>query len=193
MSTEENNEGMEKKIMKILVLNGSATRHSHTRGLSKAFAQALQSEQVELLTFDVGKDMLPIYTGNAEDREHPAVRKLQSYAEQADGLVITTPEYHNGMSGALKNALDFLGSRQLKGKPVVIGAAAGGGKGGINALNGLRLVLRGVYAFVLPDQIVTDPDQHDEQADLVQWDALERVNNMATELLRITKLLSAGR
>ncbi|HZG13834.1 MAG TPA: NADPH-dependent FMN reductase [Candidatus Bathyarchaeia archaeon] len=179
--------------MKIMVLNGSATKQSHTRGLSKAFIEALSSEQVELLTFDVGIDMLPIFTGSPEDREHPAVRKLQSYAEQADGFVITTPEYHNSMSGALKNALDYLGGRQFKGKPVVIGAAAGGGKGGINALNSLRQVLRGVYALVLPDQIVSDPDQHDEKADLVQWDALERVNGIAAELQRVTKLLSAGR
>ncbi len=179
--------------MKLLVLNGSATAPSNTRGLSKAFTQALASEQVELLTFDVGVDMLPIFTGSAADKEHPAVKKLQAYAEQADGFVITTPEYHNGMSGALKNALDFLGSRHFKGKPVVIGAAAGGGKGGINALNNLRLVLRGLYALALAEQIVTDPDQHDEQGNLVQWDAQERVNGIATELIRITGLVSSDR
>ncbi|MCK9906868.1 NAD(P)H-dependent oxidoreductase, partial [Frankia sp. Cpl3] len=93
--------------------------------------------------------------------EQPAVKRLMAAAEQADGFVICTPEYHNGMSGSLKNALDFLGGKHFRGKAAIIGAACGGGKGGINALNNLRQVLRGVYAIVLPDQIVADPEHYD--------------------------------
>lgn len=36
-------------------------------------------------------------------------------------------------------------------------AAAGGGKGGINALTNMRTVMRGLYANAIPRQLVLDP------------------------------------
>jgi azobenzene reductase len=176
--------------MKIMVINGGARAISRTRGLSVAFERALAAKGVEILRFDLGTEILPIFTGTEAEKESASVQKLISYAEQADGFVICTPEYHNGISGALKNALDFLGGKQFKGKPAVIGAACGGGKGGINALNNLRQVLRGVYALTLPDQIVTDPEHYDEKLQVVGQDALERIEAMTEELVRITTLLS---
>lgn len=47
----------------------------------------------------------------------------------ADGVVLCTPEYHNAMSGALKNSLDYLSSSEFLHKPVALLAVAGGGKG----------------------------------------------------------------
>ena len=57
--------------------------------------------------------------------------------------MLCTPEYHNAMSGALKNSLDYLSSSEFVHKPVALLAVAGGGKGGINALNSMRTVARG--------------------------------------------------
>jgi len=175
--------------MNIVVINGGARATSRTRGLALAFAHALTSRKVTVSYFDVGVDLLPIYTGSNDQQEIAAVKKLISFAEQADGFFICTPEYHSGMSGALKNALDFLGGKQFNGKPVVIGAAAGGGKGGMNALGNLRTVLRGVYALALPDQIVVDPDHFDEQLRLANQDVVDRLEMMADELVRVTGLI----
>jgi azobenzene reductase len=176
--------------MKIAVINGGATEASRTRGLARAFEQALSKRETQVEFFDLGEQILPIYTGSDEQYNMEAVKALQKLAAEADGFVICTPEYHNGMSGALKNALDFLGSRQFRGKPVIIGAAAGGGKGGINALNNLRIVLRGVYALVLPDQFVADPHHFNDQQKITDYDAQERIDLMVDELVRITRLLS---
>lgn len=175
--------------MKLLVMNGGTTEGSRTRALTKAFETVLRDKGVEILTFDTGVDILPIYTGRNEDLEVPAVKRLIEAAQEADGFVICTPEYHNGMSGSLKNAIDYLGGKQFKGKTAIIGAACGGGKGGINALNNLRQVLRGVYALVLPDQIVVDPEHFDQQVSVTNEDVLRRIEAMADELIRITGLL----
>jgi azobenzene reductase len=177
--------------MKILVINGGARVKSRTRGLANAFAEALQNRDVELSYIDLGVDILPIYTGSEEQANVDTVKKLLLAAEQADGFVICTPEYHNGMSGALKNALDFLGGKHFKGKPTVIGAASGGGKGGINALNHLRQVLRGVYALVLPEQIAVDPEHFDDRLQICNEDILQRIYSIGQELVRITGSLSA--
>jgi azobenzene reductase len=176
--------------MNILLINGGARKISRTRALTKAFETALKAKNIPTRFFDVGIDLLPIYTGSETDNDLPAVQKLIHLAQQADGFVVCTPEYHNGMSGALKNALDFLGGAQFRGKPALIGAACGGGKGGINALNNLRLVLRGVYANVLPDQIVADPEHFDPYMELIHPDIKARVEQMADELIRAVKLNS---
>lgn len=174
--------------MNLLLINGGARKISRTRGLTQAFEAALKAKGISTRYFDLGVEILPIFTGSEKDRELPAVQKLINLAQQADGFVICTPEYHNGMSGALKNALDFLGGAQFRGKPAIIGAASGGGKGGINALNNLRIVLRGVYANVLADQIVADPEHFDEYTELVDLGAKARVEQMSDELIRMVKL-----
>ncbi len=175
--------------MKIMVINGSATTHSRTRGVAKAAEEFLLAKKADVSFFDVGADLLPIYDGSDEQMEHPAVRRLSSLAEHADGFFICTPEYHNGISGALKNALDFLEGRHFRNKPVAIAAAAGGGKGGINALNNLRLVMRGVYGLVLPGQFVADPKDCNEAGELIGDEARARIRDMANELVRMAGLL----
>ena len=177
--------------MKILVINGSATQQSRTRGLSTFMADELRNQQVEVLSFDAGVHLLPIYNGTGESYGHPEVARLIQLAEQADGFVITTPEYHNSMTGALKNALDFLSGKQFKNKPVALAAVCGGGKGGINALNSLRTVVRGVYGLALPSQFVADPQDFNEQAEFVSQDGKERAASLVAELIELTRLTSA--
>jgi NAD(P)H-dependent FMN reductase len=176
--------------MKIMVIAGSPTAESRTRGIAQYAAEVLKENNVEVLYFDVGIDRLPLFTGDAATADNETVKKLAAYADEADGFFVTTPEYHSGMSGALKNALDFLGGKHFKNKPSVIAAAAGGGKGGINALANLRTVLRGIYSLVLPDQYVADPVNFDEGNVLVDELAKTRVSELALQLKELTELLS---
>jgi azobenzene reductase len=184
---------MRDTYMKIMVIAGSPTAKSRTRGIAQYAAEVLREMNVEVLYFDVGIDRLPLFTGDATSAENETVKKLGDYAEQADGFFVTSPEYHSGMSGALKNALDFLGGKHFKNKPSAIAVAAGGGKGGINALANLRTVLRGIYSLVIPDQYVADPVNFDEGNVLVDELAKTRVSELATQLKELTELVSANK
>jgi azobenzene reductase len=172
--------------MNILVISGSARERSRSRGLSLWVVEYLQRCNIDVTYFDLGFYDLPIYKGGDES-DHPHVQKLKKYANEADGFFITTPEYHNGMSGALKNALDFLGGAQFKGKPSTIAASSGGGKGGINALNNLRLVLRGVYSFVLPGQFIGDPKCFSDELKLNEEVSQQRLEELLDELIEIAR------
>jgi azobenzene reductase len=184
---------MRDTYMKIMVIAGSPTAESRTRGIAQYAAEVLREMNVEVLYFDVGIDRLPLFSGDATSAENETVKKLADYAEQADGFFVTSPEYHSGMSGALKNALDFLGGKYFKNKPSAIAVAAGGGKGGINALANLRTVLRGIYSLVIPDQYVADPVNFDEGNVLVDELAQTRVRELATQLKELTELVSANK
>ncbi|RAL24088.1 NADPH-dependent FMN reductase [Thermoflavimicrobium daqui] len=168
--------------MKILVINGSARKDSNTRKLAQRAVDYLQEQIKEVQLFDLEHESLPILDGKPESFAHPNVKLLKTYAEDANGFFICTPEYHNAVSGALKNALDFLNRDYFTGKPVSIGAIAGGGKGGINALNNLRLIIRGVNGLVLPQQIVVDYKEFDEKAQLNK-EAHSRLVSVLDELI----------
>src|SRR5690348_14151474 len=137
--------------MKLVVTIGTPRKFGKTRVIAKHNAQTYNGE-----LYDLAVEALPLYNGENAQYELQAVAKLKKLVKEADGVVLCTPEYHNAMSGALKNAFDFLGSSEFMHKPVGLLAVAGGGKGGINALNSMRLVARGVYVNVIPKQVVID-------------------------------------
>lgn len=178
--------------MNILIMSGSARKDSNTAKLAHIAMSYLKKQasvsQVNL--FDVGLHRLPLMDGESESYSHPEVARLRKLAQEADAFVVLSPEYHSGMSGSLKNALDFLSRDQFSMKPITIGVAAGGGKGGVNALNNLRTVLRGVNAFVLPSQTVADPQDFVEEGKL-QADLEGRFFHSLQELVEVTNHLKA--
>jgi azobenzene reductase len=137
--------------MKLVVINGTPRKFGKTRVVATYIAKQFDGE-----LYDLATEGLPIYNGEASQNELEAVVRLRKLVKDADGVVLCSPDYHNAMSGALKNAIDFLGSREFIHKPVALLAVAGGGKGGINPLNNMRTVTRGVYANAIPKQVVID-------------------------------------
>ena len=68
-----------------------------------------------------------------------------------DGYVFVTPEYNHGISGALKNAIDFLfGEWNDK----AAGFVSYGGAGGARAVEQLRLVLAEVQIATVRNQVL---------------------------------------
>lgn len=175
--------------MNILVINGGPRKNSNSRGVAKHAAELLTNHVAKVSYFDVRKNLFPLYLGDEEQYQHQEVITFRNMALEADGFFICTPEYHNGMSGALKNALEFLGKNHFNRKAVMITATAGGGKGGINALNNLRLVMRGVSALVLPQQIVFDPHLFNEQGELKD-DGKSQLSLLVEEFVCLTSTLS---
>lgn len=139
--------------MKIVIINGTPRKFGRTRIAAKYISDKLNGTLVDLSTFN-----LPLFNGEDSQKKESNVSELDYLAREADAFIWLTPEYHSGMSGAFKNALDFLSGDHFKHKPTLLFAVAGGGKGGINALNQMRIIGRGLYANVLPNQLVLDPD-----------------------------------
>ncbi len=118
--------------------------------------------------------------------ELPSIQRLTKLATEADAFVIITPEYHNGMSGALKNALDFLGIDHFKKKPTAILSVQGGVVGGFNALNQLRLILRSLHANTLTEQVIVNARSFSDQQQLVDDAAIQQVANIVKEFVAET-------
>ena len=68
-----------------------------------------------------------------------------------DGYVFVTPEYNHGISGALKNAIDFL---YAEWNDKAAGFVGYGGAGGARAVEQLRLVLAEVQIATVRNQVL---------------------------------------
>lgn len=67
---------------------------------------------------------LPMYTVDRSTRTPAAVALVEALA-QADGVIIATPGYHGGVSGLVKNALDYIEDLRDDARPYLDGRAVG--------------------------------------------------------------------
>lgn len=164
--------------MKIVIINGSPRKSGRTGIATRTIERLFEIERIDLS----GEGAVPLYNGEDKQEQLESVIELRKMVMEADGIILASPEYHSGMSGVLKNALDFLGSEHFQHKPVALLAVSGGGKGGMNALNNMRTVMRGLYANTIPRQLVLDPKSFDYEKDSLQTEAISSVTSLVEEL-----------
>src|SRR5690349_13087893 len=105
--------------MRILALSGSLRAASLNTALLRA-AMALAPEGTEIILFD-GLRVLPLFNPDLEPVEPAAVTELRAQVRASDGLLIASPEYAHGVTGTMKNALDWLVSgEEFVDKPVAL-------------------------------------------------------------------------
>lgn len=124
--------------MKILAISGSTRRLSTNTELLKFLAEIAPSN-VEIQLFDGLRD-LPVFSPDLEgENTPPSVLQLCDLIAQADRVVISSPEYVRAIPGGLKNAIDWLVSREeIIYKPVALLHASHRGE---DMLRDLRRVL----------------------------------------------------
>ncbi|MCG7408815.1 NAD(P)H-dependent oxidoreductase [Paenibacillus sp. ACRRX] len=175
----------------ILLISGSPRANSNSKRVIAYLKQQLEASGADCHVFDLREDLLPLYLNEGSQYEDVNVSKLVQLVEQADGYMVCTPEYHGAMSGALKNALDFLNSKNFNGKPCGIAATAGGGKGGINALNNLRTVMRSLYVNVVPMQVIADPHIFNDEGQIIDERVKTNLSLLSDSLLDSVKRLKS--
>ena len=130
--------------IKVLGISGSLRTESYNRKalqIAKRFATEAGAEVKET---DLRELALPIYDGEIEAKGVPeSVAILKAAVETADLLLIASPEYNGSVSGALKNAIDWLtrGKNSLDGKTAAVFGASTGMFGTIRGQIHLRYVL----------------------------------------------------
>lgn len=102
----------------------------------------------------------PLYDGDDEAANGvpAAVQAASDQIAAADAVIISTPEYNKGPSGAMKNALDWISRTEgspWNNKPVAVMSAAAGRAGGERA----QMILRGFMVPFRP-RILQGPEIH---------------------------------
>ncbi|WP_312955427.1 NADPH-dependent FMN reductase [Stutzerimonas nitrititolerans] len=151
------------RTIHLLGLCGSLRKASSNAVILRTLATELVPARVHLHLHNLHD--LPLYNGDADRRDVPAaVLALRDAVEQADGVILGTPEYSHGMSGVMKNALDWLSGPNLKsplnGKPTITFTATPAFTGGARAQQQLHETLWALQAALVayPQIIITDVD-----------------------------------
>ena len=132
--------------LNVLAVVGSLHRDSVTRIVVNFAAEKLRADGCVVDFLDLQAEPLPLYNPDTA-YDGPGFDALQRRVEQADVLILGTPDYHGSISSALKNFLDHFW-HEFAGKlfcPVVASHEKG-----LTVIDQLRTVARQCYAWALP-------------------------------------------
>lgn len=139
---------------------GGTTREgsSTERALRHALA-ACEREGAETLLFAAGDLDLPMYAPERPERT-PEALALVDALRRADGVVIASPGYHGGISGLVKNALDYTEDIRDDERPYFDGRAVGcivcayGWQATMTTLISLRSIVHALRGWPTPLGVV---------------------------------------
>lgn len=159
-------------MVKIVGIGGSLRSDSYSMQALQLAAKRAESLGAEVEILDLKEMTLPFCDGGSDYPDYPDVDVMRTAVTAADGLMIATPEYHGSVSGVIKNALDLMSFDHLDGKVTGMISVLGG-QSNSNALNDLRVIMRWVHAWVIPEQIAIG------QA----WNAFDKAGKLTDEKL----------
>jgi len=137
----------------VLGISGSLRRDSYNRKALQAAKRFAADAGAQVSEADLKELALPVYDGDLEAQGLPdSVLRLKAAVEAADVLLIASPEYNHSISGALKNAIDWL-SRQknsLDGKVAAVFGASTGVFGTARGQYHLRQTLTSLNVTIIP-------------------------------------------
>jgi chromate reductase, NAD(P)H dehydrogenase (quinone) len=179
--------------MKILAISGSLRRDSHNRGLlltaAEMLSHAAKYADVELDLFE-GLKAVPPYDQDDDVEPLPAaVAGLRAAINDADALLIATPEYNSSVPGQLKNALDWASrpvqSSVMRNKPVAVIGASTGAFGAVWSQAELRKVLAATGARVVDAELAVGhaPERFDERGRLADAELREQLSEVLDTLI----------
>ncbi len=142
-------------MVTLIGLSGSLRRGSYNSAVLRAAASMMPSDSVLRIESIAA---IPLYNGDVETATGipEPVTQLKEAIATADGLLLVTPEYNNGIPGVAKNAIDWLSrppsdiARVFGGKPVALAGASPGGFGTILSQNAWLSVFRALGADLWP-------------------------------------------
>ncbi|MES2332789.1 MAG: NADPH-dependent FMN reductase [Bacteroidota bacterium] len=127
---------------KILAISGSTRADSVNLHILRAIA-GMYAQKADFIIFNE-IDQLPHFNPDLDKEPFPpAIISLRKKIEDADGILICTPEYVYSLPGSLKNAIEWMVSTTLlTDKPAALITAASSGQKAHEALN---LLMRTLY------------------------------------------------
>ncbi|MBM7643699.1 NADPH-dependent FMN reductase [Streptococcus loxodontisalivarius] len=165
--------------MKLIGLVGTNSAKSTNRVLlqyiSKHFADKAEIELIEIKDF-------PVFNKPADKSVPDIVLDVAAKIEEADGVIIGTPEYDHSIPAVLMNALAWLsyGIFPLLNKPVMITGASYGTLGSSRAQLQLRQILNApeLKSNVLPDEFLLSHSLQafNAEGDLIDLDTIQKLD-----------------
>ncbi len=166
--------------LNVLAVIGSLQRDSVTRVVTRQVAEQLQAAGCVVDVLDLEKEPLALYNPDTA-HDLPSYAELRTRVHRADVIVLGSPDYHGGISGAMKNFLDHFW-HEFAGK--LFATIVASHEKGLTATDQMRTVARQCYAWTLPYG-VTFTDGIDVKDGQVASDSLKQRLEMLIHDVRV--------
>jgi NAD(P)H-dependent FMN reductase len=175
--------------LNVLAVVGSLQRDSVTRVVIRHVARQLQAAGCVVDVLDFEKEPLALYN---PDTAHalPGYPALQARVHRADVIVLASPDYHGGISGAMKNFLDHFW-HEFAGK--LFATIVASHEKGLTATDQLRTVARQCYAWTLPYGVSLTKDIDVKDGHIASDALMQRLEMLVRDLRVYGEILARQR
>ncbi|MBG9977393.1 NADPH-dependent FMN reductase [Ruoffia tabacinasalis] len=179
-------------MKKLLGIVGTNSDNSTNRKLLQ-YMETHFSEKAEIELVEI-KD-LPMFVKDKSIELPESVKELSDKVEQADGVIISTPEYDHSVPAALMNALSWLSfkTHPFVDKPVMVVGASYGTLGSSRAQMHARQILDSpeLKARIMPSsEYLLDHSLQafDEQGQLISKEKIELLDGLFSDFLTFVEI-----
>ena len=176
----------------IVGLGGSLATDSRSRAALQVALDGAASDGTRTQLLDLRELHLPMFS--PEDEPTPAVHELIETCHAADGMLWSSPLYQGTISGALKNALDWLRLLEDREPPFlhdqVVGLiSAAGGTQGLQAINTMEFATRALRAWAVPYvvPIASAARVFDESGEIQDQAVESQLRMLGSEVVRVAE------
>lgn len=131
---------------------GSLREGSYTATAVSHALLAAEDAGAETELLDLREHDLPLFDPDEADEQQGDAVLLKRTVREADGVLLGSPVYHGSYSSAFRNFHDYCSFDEFEDTVVGLVAVAGGGTFA-STLDHMRVTVRGVHGWVLPNQV----------------------------------------
>jgi chromate reductase len=181
------------KTLNILGICGSLRVASLNRKLLFHTCDILKSKGCTINYIDIKDLELPLYNGDVEDKLGlpDGVKTLVKAMGEADGFVIGNPEYNGGITGVLKNTIDWASRAKnpFHSKAILLVGTSPGWFGAIKSHFITNQILTTLRAYVMPTLVAIPQGDKalDERGQLKDANLEKNLVSGCDELIRFIK------
>src|SRR5262245_10246508 len=186
------------KGLTIVGLGGSLASISRSRAALQVALQGAFVAGAETTLLDLRELALPMYSPDDETEPPESAVRLIESCYRADGMLWSSPMYQGTISGAFKNALDWLHALGTREPPflhdTVVGLiSAAGGTQGLQAINTMEFASRALRAWAVPYVVPVAAAARifDARGQVHNPDVEGQLKTLGSEVVRVAELFAA--
>ena len=183
----------------VIGIGGSVAPRSKSRSALEAALNGSDEAGADTILFDLHRLDLPMFdpTELTDPPKHAVQLAEASY--RADGLLWSSPMYHGTISGAFKNALDWLYLLRDREPPYLADKVIGlistaGGTQVLQAVNSMEFIVRSLRAWAVPLVVPVGPATRlfDAEGNLRDDTARRQLATLGMEVARVANIFKVG-
>jgi len=173
----------------IFGIAGSMRQDSYSTQVLKMVLEKSKKYKTDTQILELRQVNLPIYdpSDSNEGNNNNNMERVSNDLKWADSIIVSSPDYHGSMSGAMKNFLDYFWE-EFAGK--TFGYIVASHEKGLTVVDQMRTAIRQCYGWSMPYNIsINGEKDFNSKREIVNSALINRIKILARDLFVYGKLI----